>query len=107
MESLVSNAVTYTGSGGCVTLTVTRSELGVHVAVSDTGIGMTQDEAVQAFDAFWRAAATRRGALQGLGLGLTRVRDIMASHRGSAEIASEPGHGTTVVLKIPDGILEA
>lgn len=101
MENLLSNALKYTGSGGCVTLAVSGDDDAVQVTVEDTGVGMTADEVSQAFDHFWRADATHHAAVQGLGIGLTVVQGIVDAHGGFVDIKSYPGGGTTVIVAIP------
>lgn len=101
IENLVTNGLKYTRSPGEVRLTVTGTEDHVHVAVSDTGIGMTSDEIDQAFDPFWRADSARDDAVQGIGIGLSLVRDICEAHHSTITLRSEPGHGLTATIRLP------
>jgi hypothetical protein len=101
LENLVSNALKYTGPGGHVNITVGGLDDAVQVAVADTGIGMSSDEVVQAFDSFWRADSARQGAVQGIGIGLTLVREIVDAHHGFVDLTSRPGEGTTVTVTFP------
>ncbi len=100
-ENVVSNAIKYTDSGGHVTISLTRTESQVLVTVVDDGIGMTPDEVSRAFDTFWRSDTARHRAIQGIGIGLGLVRNIITAHRGTIEIISTPGRGTTVHVAIP------
>jgi adenylate cyclase len=67
--------------------------------VSDTGIGMTRNEAARAFDEFWQA---RPGPGTGAGLGLPIARRLTELLGGTIEVASTPGAGTTVTVALPE-----
>ena len=103
VENLLTNAVKFTPRGGSVTVAVTHVGDGdqVHIAVTDTGIGMTEDDKRRVFDRFYRATASRKNAVQGIGVGLSIVKSIVSAHAGEVTIESEPGRGTTITLCIP------
>ncbi len=101
LENLVSNALKYTRPGGHVQLSVGGDETSVRVEVADDGVGMTTSEAAQAFDSFWRADSARRGSVQGIGIGLTLVREIVSAHHGTVSIDTRPDHGTRVSASLP------
>jgi signal transduction histidine kinase len=103
LENLMTNALKYTPPGGHVTVTVRGCGDAVEVEFADDGVGMDADEVEQAFDLFWRAESSRRSAVQGLGLGLTLVREIAQQHHGSVRIESALAEGTRVVLRLPRG----
>jgi signal transduction histidine kinase len=67
--------------------------------VKDTGRGISAEHLPRVFDRFYRADPSRSS--DGVGLGLALVKSIMDLHGGSAQIASEPGHGATVTLSFP------
>jgi signal transduction histidine kinase len=67
--------------------------------VSDNGVGMSYDEARQAFDPFFRALRVREKP--GTGLGLSIVRRVIEASGGTVGIDSELGHGTTFVIDLP------
>ncbi|MFC6287430.1 ATP-binding protein [Nocardioides sp. GCM10027113] len=101
LENLVSNALKYTPSGGHVTVSVLTKGDTIGVLVTDTGVGMAEDEVAQAFNSFWRSERAHREAIQGFGIGLTLVQDIVSAHHGCVDITSRPGEGTTVTLSLP------
>ncbi|MDO5298787.1 MAG: HAMP domain-containing sensor histidine kinase [Clostridia bacterium] len=68
-------------------------------SVSDTGCGMTPEQAARAFDPFYKADKARSRSAGGAGLGLTLCRRIAGLHGGTLQIHSEPGKGTTVVYR--------
>lgn len=100
VSNLVSNAVKHTPPAGVVRVEL-RALGGVELVVSDTGVGMRGYERDRAFDAFYRAASSRRDAVGGVGLGLTLVRAAVEAHGGQVELRSEQGVGTRVVVTIP------
>jgi signal transduction histidine kinase len=69
------------------------------VEVSDTGIGMTDDEASHAFDRFWRAPGA--SSTPGSGIGLTIARELALAHGGDVTVQSEPGRGSTFRVTLP------
>jgi PAS domain S-box-containing protein len=95
--NLVQNALDAMMSGGGTLGVSTRVSDGLSIVeVRDTGVGMTQEVLERAFEPFF----TTKGR-KGTGLGLSEVYGIAKRHRGSAEIDSVPGQGTTVRLTFP------
>jgi signal transduction histidine kinase len=99
--NLVSNAIKFTPSGGSVTLTAEPTDGGLHVTVSDTGVGIPLDEQDQLFTRFFRSSESRARAVQGTGLGLAIVRHIVEAHGGTVGVRSEPGRGTDFWFTLP------
>ncbi|MFF8102583.1 ATP-binding protein [Streptomyces sp. NPDC016640] len=99
--NLLGNALRATGTGGSVTLAlVPRGELAV-VEVRDTGRGIAEEDLPHLFDRFWRADASRGRATGGSGLGLSIARQIVTDHRGTIEVRSTLGAGTTFTITLP------
>jgi two-component system, OmpR family, sensor kinase len=96
---LLDNAVKYTPDGGSVTVRVGEENGGVALAVSDTGVGIPEDQLPLIFERFHRADAAR--AEEGVGLGLSIARQIAEAHGGTIEARSKPGVGSTFVLLLP------
>lgn len=94
--NLVQNAIDAMPDGGTLTLRTSVHETQANFEVSDSGGGMTEDVRDRAFEPFFSTKGAR-----GSGLGLSEVYGIMRRHRGSAEILSRPGSGTTVRLSMP------
>ena len=99
IDNLTSNAIKYTPEGGAVTVTLTRSGEHAHIRVIDTGVGIPADEMDKLFVRFFRASTA--GAAQGTGLGLSIVKSIVEAHRGTVEVRSQPGEGTTFLIDLP------
>ncbi len=100
LDNLVSNALKFTPSGGSVTLAASNGD-GVRVEVTDTGLGIPQDELGQLFSRFYRASTATRRAIPGAGLGLVIARAIVESHGGTISLDSREGDGTRVTVTLP------
>ncbi|HTK10860.1 MAG TPA: HAMP domain-containing sensor histidine kinase [Ktedonobacteraceae bacterium] len=98
---LVDNALTYTNPGGDVALSVTSSKSLVHIAVTDTGIGIAQGDIEHIFERFYRADPARSKAVGGSGLGLSIVEWVVQAHQGSVDVSSQPGKGSTFTVTLP------
>ena len=99
--NLLSNAIRYTPRGGQVVVTVRADDVAVIVAVSDTGVGMTPEVRTQIFEKFYRGPLAATMAREGVGLGLTLVRMLVAALSARLEVQSEPGAGSTFRVFIP------
>lgn len=99
--NLISNAVRYTPEGGSITVSVTKGLLMANIAVEDTGIGLTPEEAKMVFSRFWRADAGRNRESGGLGIGLSIVKEIVDRHNGWVQVEGKPGEGARFTIHIP------
>ena len=103
LSILLDNAVKYTPQeGGRVSMRIVQEDASVGVEVSDTGIGIPQEQIPHVFERFYRAEEAR--STEGLGLGLSIARQIAEDHGGSIEAQSKPGEGSTFIIRIPRGI---
>jgi two-component system, OmpR family, sensor kinase len=96
---LLDNAVKYTPDGGKITVRVEAYDGGVALAVSDTGVGIAEDQLPLVFERFHRADPSRSEG--GAGLGLSIARQIAESHGGQIRAESTPGTGSTFTLLLP------
>lgn len=99
--NLVDNAVKYTPPGGSVTLSLERRENVAVFEVTDTGIGIPEEELGKIFDRFYRVDKARSRELGGTGLGLSIAKWIVELHRGSITVTSEPQKGSTFTVMLP------
>jgi two-component system OmpR family sensor kinase len=96
---LLDNALKYTPDGGNVTVRVEEENGGVALAVSDTGVGIAEDQLPLIFERFHRADPSRSEG--GAGLGLSIARQIAEAHGGQIRAQSTPGKGSTFTLLLP------
>lgn len=99
--NLISNAVRYTPEGGSITVSVSRGPEMAAVAVRDTGIGLTPEDAKMVFSRFWRADAGRNRESGGLGVGLAVVKEIVDRHQGYVTVEGEEGKGACFTIHLP------
>lgn len=102
IDNLLSNAIKYTPDGGAVTIRAGREGDSLRCEITDTGIGMTEEEQAQAFTRFFRAERAHSSTIPGAGLGLPITKTIVENHGGTIALASSPGKGTTVTLTLPE-----
>ena len=100
-SNLIVNALQYTAPGGVVTVILERNESYAIIHVQDTGIGIALNEQSRIFDRFYRVSSDRSRKTGGAGLGLAIVRAISESHRGSIQVKSELGRGSTFTVRLP------
>ncbi len=96
--NLLSNALKYTPEGGRVTLGARRREDGVELSVTDTGVGIAEDDQDRIFESFERAGGRRKS---GAGLGLALVKRLIELHGGRVSLHSRAGEGTSVTCLTP------
>lgn len=102
LMNLLSNAVKFTPDGGRVSIHAEVDDAGqMHVAVTDTGIGLTDEEIEKALSPFGQINTALNKNESGTGLGLTLVQSLMALHGGAFELFSQKGVGTTATLIFP------
>ncbi|MBW0144326.1 sensor histidine kinase [Sphingomicrobium clamense] len=103
LDNLISNALRY----GCspekpaVAISVRKEGRFVRLIVRDEGEGIAADHLPRLTERFYRADEARSRESGGTGLGLAIVKHIVERHRGILDIASSPGHGTTVTIALP------
>jgi len=102
MLNLLSNAVKFTPEGGRVTARAAPdAEGGVTVTFADTGIGMSPQDIQIALEPFRQVDNAMSRRYEGTGLGLPLAKQLTELHGGVLEIASEPGIGTTIRVRLP------
>lgn len=99
--NLISNAVRYTPEGGHITVSVRKGDIMASIAVRDTGIGLSKEEARMVFSRFWRADAGRNRESGGLGVGLAVVKEIVDRHGGWVQVEGEKDKGACFTIHIP------
>lgn len=97
--NLLDNAVKYTPAGGEVRVEVTPYELFCRIDVTDTGMGVPEEEQPKLFGRFYRGQAAAE--MEGVGIGLYLVRQIAAGQGGYVKVTSAPGEGSTFSLFLP------
>jgi two-component system, OmpR family, phosphate regulon sensor histidine kinase PhoR len=99
--NLVGNAVQYTPAGGQITVRWAASGEGAMFSVSDTGIGVAEEDIPRLTERFYRVDEGRSRASGGTGLGLSIVKHALERHEGRLEVRSVPGKGSTFSCHFP------
>ncbi len=99
--NLIDNAIKYTPEGGHVGVRVEHNGLYAKVAVTDDGIGMTDEQIERAFEEFFRAKNEYTARVPGTGLGLTLVKRLVEMHQGRVNVKSNPGGGSAFTVELP------
>lgn len=103
--NLLSNAIKFTPDGGSVTCEIKyTSDERLTFTISDTGVGMTENEIKVALKPFQQVARNASLSAQGTGLGLPLAEALTKLHDGSFDIYSQPGIGTRVTISFPRGL---
>ena len=101
ISNLCDNAIKYNRPGGRVTISVSRSDRGAELSVSDTGIGIPPEDQSRVFERFYRVDKSHSKAIGGTGLGLSIVKHGAAFHGADLSLESQPDRGTTIRLTFP------
>ena len=101
IQNLISNAAKYGEPGGWIGISAKLGHNTVEIAVSDRGIGISDEDLPQIFEKFFRSDSDIAQRQKGTGIGLTIVQYIMEAHHGAVRVKSSLGHGTTFTLHFP------
>ncbi|QUL56795.1 HAMP domain-containing protein [Paenibacillus tritici] len=104
--NLLSNAINYTQDGGNVRVTAMNIQKpdgteSVRFTVSDTGMGIPRKDLPRIFERFYRVDKARSRSSGGTGLGLSIVKHLVELHRGSINVESDLGIGSSFILELP------
>ena len=98
---LLDNAFKYTPTPGSVHLSLERNHETVLIRVQDSGVGVSAEDQAKIFERFYRVDKARSRGQGGAGLGLAIAQWIVAQHRGSIHVESQPGAGATFCVELP------
>jgi two-component system cell cycle sensor histidine kinase PleC len=100
--NLLSNALKFTPKGGRIRLTATRDTTSaLIIRVEDNGIGIAPDKIKVALEPFGQIDTGLARKYEGAGLGLPLAKRLIELHGGTLDIASAPGEGTSITIRIP------
>src|SRR5947208_3207136 len=99
--NLLFNALKFTPAGGRVDLRAEKQGDDFVLLVSDTGMGISPKDLPYVFDRFWQADGSARRKYQGVGIGLSLVRELTEIQDGKVSVESEEGKGTTFTVQFP------
>ncbi|MGX7745073.1 PAS domain-containing sensor histidine kinase [Rhodopseudomonas parapalustris] len=99
--NLVSNAIKFTERGGVVTVSAAVESARLVLRVTDTGVGIAEEDLKRLGDPFFQAGKTYQRRHEGTGLGLSIVKSLVRMHGGEIEVQSQIDCGTTVTVALP------
>jgi two-component system, sensor histidine kinase and response regulator len=100
-NNLLSNAVKYNRDGGEIRFYVRRTDSDIEIVVSDTGIGISDEDLPKLFEEFSRIKNNETRNISGTGLGLSITKKMIELYKGTIDIDSKPNFGTTFTVKLP------
>jgi signal transduction histidine kinase len=102
LNHLINNAFQYSQEGEAVTVQLSRIDGWATIQVSDKGCGIPLSEQSRIFEPFYRVDPSRSRSTGGTGLGLPIVKRLVERMGGQVAIRSEPGCGSTFILRLPE-----
>lgn len=100
VTALVDNAIKFSAPNGNVEIRLTENGNHVSVAVEDHGIGIDPQIRPRIFDRFFHLEKNGEELYSGLGIGLSITRQVIQQHRGTLDVISEPGKGSTFTISL-------
>ncbi|RAV19132.1 sensor histidine kinase [Paenibacillus contaminans] len=100
--NLLGNSIKFSNDGGVINVSLKQDAKNVTVRVSDTGIGISQEDQKKIFERFFKADRSHSRKYDGSGMGLAIVKQIVSLHQGDIRVESEPGRGTAVIVILPN-----
>lgn len=104
--NLLSNALKYTPRGGTVCVHTMVEDHHLELAVTDTGIGMSDQEQTNLFTDYYRTETARNSDIPGHGIGLSLTRRIVVAHNGQISVSSRAGEGSTFTIRFASDDIE-
>ncbi len=101
IDSLVSNAVKFTPSGGAIAVQLCQEGDRVVLRVADTGIGISPDQQTRIFDRFYQVDGSASRRYEGMGLGLALAKEIVEAYGGTIGVESMLGKGSIFTITLP------
>ncbi|MGZ3694064.1 MAG: sensor histidine kinase [Bdellovibrionota bacterium] len=101
VENLMGNAVKYSTPQTPITVSLKKVDTSVRLTVHNEGVAIPEKEQPILFQQFRRAKSAQEGAKTGWGLGLTLVKGVVDSHKGTVRVESATGRGTSFIIEMP------
>lgn len=101
ISNLIDNAYKYSHDPMIISITTCNANGKLILEVKDNGIGMDENSQRMIFDKFYRVKKGNVHDVKGFGLGLSYVKKITELHKGTIQVESKPGNGTTFIIQLP------
>lgn len=101
ISNLIDNAIKYSHQKLMINISVSQDKQFTYISIKDNGIGISEEKQKLIFDKFYRVPSGNKHDVKGYGLGLFYVKTMAEKHKGSISVESQPGKGSTFIIKIP------
>jgi signal transduction histidine kinase len=101
--NLINNSIKFTPQSGTIQINLTKHGEQAVIQISDTGIGISDEDQAHIFERFYKADKSRNRITVGSGLGLAIVKKIIDMHKGTISVESKIEVGTTQIIQLPLG----
>ncbi len=102
LTNIIENAIKYNKpEGGWVRVSLNADQKYFYITISDSGIGIPEDEIDHIFERFYRVDKSHSREIGGTGLGLAIAKSIIVMHHGAVRVSSKVGKGSTFSIRIP------
>ncbi|QDZ98786.1 sensor histidine kinase [Lysinibacillus fusiformis] len=99
--NLLTNSIKFSKDGDTIKISMSQDAQHVLVRITDTGIGISQEDQKRVFERFFKADRSHSPKYEGSGMGLAIVKQIVSLHKGDVRVESELGQGTTFIVTLP------
>jgi signal transduction histidine kinase/DNA-binding response OmpR family regulator len=101
INNLMHNAVKFNNDGGWIMVSAQRKDAVMSISVSDSGVGIPDSDLPFVFDRFYQSSSTDKLSSQGIGIGLSLVRDFTELHSGKVAVSSRVNEGSCFTVTFP------
>ncbi|MEL6560230.1 MAG: ATP-binding protein, partial [Bacteroidota bacterium] len=101
INNLLINALKFTNNGGEISTTVSADDEYLMIRVKDNGVGISPGDIQYVFDRFFQSSNQAHSNREGLGIGLSMVKELTELHGGHVRVESDPGEGSEFMVSLP------
>ena len=102
LTALVDNAIKFSPKGGDVEIRLQKGDRQIFITIEDHGIGISPNTRPRIFDRFYHMEKEDDDLFGGIGLGLAITRQVIQQHKGTLDVESEHGQGSTFTMRLPE-----
>ena len=102
LTALVDNAIKFSPKGGDVEIRLQKGDRQISITIEDHGIGISPNTRPRIFDRFYHMEKEDDDLFGGIGLGLAITRQVIQQHKGTLDVESEHGQGSTFTMRLPE-----
>jgi signal transduction histidine kinase len=99
--NVLDNALKYSPVNPEINISLRENKETITLCIQDNGIGIAPEYKTKVFEKFFRVPTGNVHTIKGYGLGLSYVANVVKSHNGTIEVESEPGKGSTFIIRLP------